>query len=413
MLSTMGILENAVYSLAAGENYPEIRDIPYYMMYRISMPNGRVLQTNDPMIPDLPETKGNGTARFFSKDFFADGNLNLIYAAKNIEIPPRAYHIQAAIDIDMDTSNRYIQYMPAVFLLCGLPIIALSWLLAWRTAARMLRPVKRITRQAREIGSGNLNRRLDENGADDELKTLALTFNGLFARLERDFEREKRFASDVSHELKTPIAVIRGHTELLLRWGRGDPDVLENSLQVILREAKSMERLTGQLLALSRAQNAKAESARGDAESGTGTDAAQFLRSVCEDFAVIEPQAKIALTVPPGSVLYADTESLREILRIIIRNAVLYNDHPEPEIAVTLAGRLLSVADNGTGISGEDLPHIFESFYRADKSRNRSKGGTGIGLAIARSVAGNLGAELSAESTPGTGTVLRILLAES
>ncbi len=405
MLSTLGILESAVYAIASGERSGEIGSIPYYMMYRISVPGGGALRTNDPAIPDLPATAENKTERFFQEDFFSDGNLHVIYAAKDIIIEPRVYHIQAALDLDMDASDRYTQYVPAIFLLCGIPLICLSWLIALRTAERMLKPVKLIIAQAKEIGSGSLDRRLDESGADDELKLLAHTFNELFARLEKDFEREKRFTSDVSHELKTPIAVISGHADLLLRWGKDSPDVLANSLEAIKREARSMAVIAEQLLMLNRVQNPQAA-----VPSKRKINVEEFLRSIKEDFALIEPCAEIKISVAPEAEIETDAESLKEILRIVIKNGIQYNDSEKPEIEIELDGNGLSVRDNGIGIAPEDLPHIFESFYRADKSRNRSCGGAGIGLAIAKAVAENIGAEISAESELGKGTAIHIRL---
>lgn len=405
MLSTLSILEGAVGAIAEGEHPGQIGDIPYYMMYRISLHGGDVLRTNDPMIPDLPVTAEGKAERFFERDFFSDGNLHVLYAAKDIESAGRVFHIQAALDLDMDASDRHTQNIPAIFLLCGIPLVGLSWLIAWRAAARMLRPVSSIIAQAKEIGSGSLDRRLEEGGADDELKLLARTFNELFARLEKDFEREKRFASDVAHELKTPIAVISGHADLLLRWGKDDPKVLSSSLEVIRREAASMATIAEQLLMLNRAQNSRAA-----APAKKRINASSFLRSIKEDFEMIEPRAEIKVSSPESAEIETDAESLKEILRVAIKNGIQYNESPQPKIEIGLLGNELFVRDNGVGIAPEDLPHIFESFYRADKARTRSRGGTGIGLAIAKAVAENIGAEISAESELGKGTTIRIRL---
>lgn len=375
------------------------------MLYRLSYKGGRVLQTNDLIIPELPATENGKTSRIFKENFFTDGNLNLVYAAKDVEFNTISYHIQAAVDIDMDTSDSYVAFMPVIFLACCIPILAISWIIAWRTTARMLKPVKLITKQAQEIGSEHLDKRLDENGADDELKVLAHTFNELFARLEKDFEHEKRFTSDVSHELKTPIAVISGHVDLLMRWGKDDPAVLEESLQVLKRETKSMANLTEQLLELNKAQNA----AKTPCEKKP-LNLEDFLRSIQDDFRIIEPEAKIKIKNISPKEIMTDVESLKEILRIIIKNGILYNDKETPEIVINFENGVLSVSDNGIGIPEEDLPHIFDSFYRVDKSRNRGKGGTGIGLAIAKSVAEKIGAVITAESEAGTGTVMNIKL---
>ncbi len=405
ILSTLDILETVAASVSSGKNTLNTGNIPYFIMYRLSIKNGRVLQTNDPMIPELPVTEEGKTGRIFRENFFSDGNLNLVYAAKDMEFNTITYHIQAAIDIDMDTLDKYMLFMPVIFLICSIPILVISWIISWRTTTRMLKPVKLITKQAQEIGSEHLDRRLDEGETDDELKVLAHTFNELFARLEKDFEHEKRFTSDVSHELKTPIAVISGHVDLLMRWGKDNPEVLEESLKVLKRETQSMANLTEQLLELNRAHNA----ARLPYEKKT-LNLVSFLQSIKDDFKLIEPGVKIEIeSINPEEIL-TDAESLREILRIIIKNGILYNDSPTPEITIRFENGILSVRDNGIGIPEEDIPHIFDSFYRVDKSRNRSKGGTGIGLAIAKSVAEKLGAVISVESKTGKGTVMHIRL---
>ena len=405
VLSTLAILEGACGAIAGGERADEIGSIPYYMMYRLSAPSIGVLRTNDPMIPDLPDTPQNRTERLFQEDFFADGNLHVIYAAKDVVAAGQAFHIQAALDLDMDASDRYTQHIPAIFLLCAIPLICLSWIVGWRAASRMLTPIKRIIAQAEEIGSSSLNERLDEGGADDELRLLARTFNDLFARLERDFEREKRFTADVSHELKTPIAVISGHADLLLRWGKDDPQVLESSLKVIRREAASMSAIAEQLLALNRAQGP-----REALPLKEKINAASFLHNIKEDFALIEPNAEIAIIAAPDAEIETSPESLKEILRIVIRNGIQYNESDVPKIEIAVGGSEITVRDNGIGIAAEDLPHIFESFYRADKARNRSRGGAGIGLAIAKAVAENIGASISAESALAEGTLISIRL---
>ena len=405
VLSTLNLLESEAHAIAGGERAGEIGSIPYYMMYRISSPNAGVLRTNDPMIPDLPDTAQGKAERLFQKDFFADGNLHVIYAAKDVESAGSLFHIQAALDLDMDASDRYTQHIPAIFLLCAIPLILISWIIGWRAAARMLKPIKRIIAQAEAISSSSLNSRLDESGADDELKLLARTFNELFARLEKDFEREKRFTQDVSHEIKTPIAVISGHADLLLRWGKEDPQVLESSLKVIRREAASMAAIAEQLLKLNRAQGP-----RGAPLLKEKINASSFLHSIKEDFELIEPSADISVSAAPNAEIETDAESLKEILRIVIKNGIQYNESERAKIEIALANNEITVRDNGIGIAAEDLPHIFESFYRADPSRNRSRGGAGLGLAIAKAVAESIGASISAESAPGEGTRIRIWL---
>lgn len=403
LLTTLAIIEQSILALPAGKRVPDINGIPYHMLYRVSDKYGTVIKTNDPMIPQLDITPPDKTKRLFVKDFFTDGNLNLIYAAKyitadNSTVSP--YHIQVASDMDADTSNQFVNFMPFIFLFCSVPILIVSWGIAVRTTARLLSPIRKITEQARSIGSEHLDFRLDEGKNQDELALLARTFNDLFARLEHDFETQKRFASDVSHELKTPLSVIMGYADVLQKWGKHNPDVLKEGLEAIQRESHAMNRLTESLLKLYRIQN--------DSPYIYEKKLLPLLPIVTRiktDFALINPDADIHIDIPDTSTVEINEDSFVEILRIILKNAITYTVR-KPCITIAYRAPVLSVKDNGTGIPKEDLPFIFERFYRVDKSRNRNTGGTGLGLAIAAELALKTGIELTADSIPEQGTTM-------
>lgn len=410
LLHTLQMIENGVRSMKADQLTPSIDGIPYYMLYRISAPDGRLLKTNDPMIPQLPVTPPGRAQRYYRENFFSDGNLNLRYAAKEITSTQdsrsaQSYHIQVALDIDTDVTDNLLQFMPAVFAVCCIPVLLLSWITAYRTAHKMLLPVQRITKQAQEIGSEHLDRRLDESGADDELRQLAHTFNELFARLQKDFDRQKRFASDVSHELKTPLAVVSGYVDMLLRWGRTDEAILDESLGILKRETQSMTHLIEALLKLNRSQNEALSTYKKEP-----IELYPFLNSVQQDFMLISPQSQITIDCSQDAVVLSDAEGLREILRILIQNSIQYSASPA-RITIAYHENVLTVADRGCGISPEDLPHIFDSFYRADKARSRSSGNNGLGLAIAKAVAERMNIVLTAESKVDEGTVMRLCFA--
>ncbi len=410
VLQTIQLLEDTVRAMNPNQHAPDVNGIPYYMFYRISDGNGRLLRTNDPMIPQLPETPAESPQRYYRENFFIDGNLNLLYAAKTVTVaadtqngyPERTFHIQAAQDIDADTADDLIHLMPAIFAACCIPVLMVSWMIAYRATRNMLRPVRRITEQAAEIGSEHLDRRLDESGADDELKLLAHTFNNLFARLQTDFEQQKRFTADVSHELKTPLAVLSGYADMLDRWGKNDRQVLEEAIAVLKRETASMTHLIESLFKLNRSRN--------EALSVYTKEPIQlrpFLLSVQQDFALIAPQARITVDCPDTAVVHSSAEGLKEILRILIQNSIQYSA-PEPRITLSYKDGVLCESDNGCGIPPEDLPHIFESFYRVDKARSRASGNSGLGLAIAKAVAERMQLTISAQSTLGEGTAISL-----
>ncbi len=306
------------------------------------------------------------------------------------------------MDMDLDDTDLMLQRMPFIFLLCSLPLLILSCITALLISAHILLPVKKIITQAREISSEHLDRRLDESGADDELKELARTFNALFARLEKDFERQKRFTSDAAHELKTPIAVITGYTDMLCRWGKDDPAVLNEALGVLRRESRSMASLTEDLLTLARAENSLSVKY----EKAT-VPLRPFFDQIRKDFSVIAPEARITVQCGQQAVLQTNAEALKQVLRIIIRNSIAYST-PPADITVSFSDSTLTVSDKGRGIPEKDLPRIFDRFYRTDESRNRATGGSGLGLSIAKAVTEKMGASIRAESVPGKGTSIII-----
>lgn len=415
LTGTLDILENGLRTMRPNQSAPEIDGVPYYILYRISYSDGKALRTNDPAIPLLPPTEGLKPQRYFINNFFTDGNLNLLYIAKTVSldadtgpdaIPGPAYqnvfHFQVAIDMDTDSTDALLAFMPIIFLSCCVPIMFFSWLISVRTANRMLMPLRRIIAQARDIGSEHLDRRLDEGGADDELKELAHAFNELFSRLEIDFERQRRFSSDVSHELKTPIAVISGYVDMLIRWGKDDPAVLSEALGVLKRESLSMKALTENLLKLNRTENAQLIP-----YELKPLDLHDFLLGIQKDFELISPEVQLSIDCAEDAAVLTDEEGLKEVLRIIIRNSILYSESPAC-IRLTYREGELTVADRGQGIPEEDLPHIFDRFYRVDKSRNRAKGGSGLGLSIARAVLARMNAHISVSSVLGKGTEMTI-----
>ena len=214
-------------------------NLPYYVTYSVIDENlNHVVFTNDPFLPmDLKKTAR--PKLYFEKNYFSDGNLNILYYVKeyafdnlnfyeNGKIP--VFTVITAINIDSDYLSKLGKIVPAILLPVLLFIIALSFLLSFLITRNTIKPVVRITKEAENKNISILDKVLPLSGKNDEIDELATVFNSLFAQLKSDFEREKQFSSDVSHELKTPLTVISGHSDLLLRWGKNDPAQLETSL---------------------------------------------------------------------------------------------------------------------------------------------------------------------------------------
>ena len=269
-------------------------------------------------------------------------------------------------------------------------VIPLAILLAsgggYFLARKSLAPVVAMSRQAGRIGAANLHERLAVQNEKDELGHLALSFNGLLDRLAESFDRQRRFMADASHELRTPVAILRGESEVTLSQQARSAEEYRESLGVLHHEAERLTRIVEDLFTLTRA------------------DAGQYplqprdlyldeLIAECVHSARTLAQAKrISLTFDPApeSPIHADESLLRRMLLNLLDNAIKYT--PEfGRITVTCrrSGQeyAVSIADTGMGIPAELRPRIFERFFRADKARSRSDsdgGGAGLGLAISR-----------------------------
>lgn len=365
---------------------------PYYMSYTVFyVKNGSAvfLGTNDPYLPLLPYTKDSIPVRHIERNFYSDGDLNILY----VTISAGTLFLQTSLNMEVDSVDKLLAKLPIIVLILSLPLLFISILTARFLAARMLKPVGVIARTAEEISGSNLDRRIPESSAKDELHALARTFNLLFARLQADFERERQFTSDVSHELRTPLAVLLGHVELLRRWGKDNPEVLNSSLETLHRETKSMQSLVENLLLLSRSERHTQKCEK------LVIRVKPLLEKISADMHMVSPEARFEVTCPADATLFTDPDILTQVLRILVTNSINYSAPPaKVSLEYNAEAKTLTVRDRGCGITKEDLPHVFERLYRADKSRNYRTGGSGLGLAIAKTLMHNIGASIRAES---------------
>lgn len=280
-------------------------------------------------------------------------------------------------------------------------------IIGWRTSKRMLKPVEVMTKTVKNITVNALDTRLDVTGSQDELKELAETFNSMLDRIQFSYEQQKQFVSDASHELRTPIAVIQGYANLLDRWGKNDQSILEESIGSIKTEAINMQELVEKLLFL----------ARGDKNSQKLDKKAfslqELIDEVSKESKLIAQDHEFISERCEDIVIQADRKLLKEAMRVFIDNSIKYtpkggkiiiNCYSQNDKAV------LTVEDSGIGIAQEDLPHIFNRFYRADKSRTKQTGGTGLGLAIAKRIIQMHGGNIEVTSKMNEGTKIRISL---
>lgn len=301
------------------------------------------------------------------------------------------------------------QYLRVVAITLSILVVVVSALYAavvWVTGEFMLKPIRSITDKIDEITDDNLSARLDQVDSQDELMELTNRINKMLDNLEQSFLRQQNFVADASHELKTPTAVIQGYASMLSRWGKDDPKILDEAIEAISRESENMKKLIEQLLLLARLGNFNLNNSR--------FNLVEVVAEIADSYKMVDVDHAIQFhTTEDAITVETDKNLLTECLRAIADNAIKYTPHGgRITIGCTLNGdhAEITVADTGIGIKAEDLPHIFERFYRCDKSRGKEKGSSGLGLSIAKSIAETMGGDISVTSDVGLGTTFVIKL---
>jgi heavy metal sensor kinase len=274
-------------------------------------------------------------------------------------------------------------------------------------ASRALGPIDRVTQHARRISADDLSQRLDLDLPDDEVGRLARTFDEMLERLDEAFRRQRQFTADASHELRTPLTAIKGQVEVALNRERS-PDAYREVLRTVNEEIDRLIRLVASLLTLARADAGQVPLHR------ERVDVSHLVSSAVEQVRPLAEERGIALAsdAGPTAALDADEGLLTQLLLNLLDNAIKHTPSGGRVTAGWTAsdGRIeLSVRDTGSGIPPEDLPRVFDRFYRVDKARSSADGsGTGLGLSISRWIARAHGGEIDIKSTPGDGTACTV-----
>jgi heavy metal sensor kinase len=366
---------------------------------------GNIVHRADTLIGmPLPAVDASATNARFDNVAGADGPLRFLSA--NVGVDGRAFAVQVAAPL------RELQQGLRDALLGLLPLFPVVLVLAsgvgYLMSRRALAPVDRITQTARSITADSLSQRLAVPGTGDEIERLSETLNEMIARIESAFTRISRFTADASHELRTPLAVMRTTAEVALR-GPQSAGEQRAALEYIIAEIERTSNLVENLLLM-----AKADSGEGFRKEHVDIVAA--LREACAQAEVLARVKGIRLVarLPTQTLpVMGDREALRRLFLILLDNAVKYTP-AGGTFAVSLQqvdGNVVSVVkDTGVGISKEDLPFVFDRFYRVDRARSRDQGGAGLGLAIGRWIAQAHGGTLGVESELNVGSQFTVQL---
>jgi two-component system, OmpR family, sensor kinase len=355
---------------------------------------------------DSLDPRALGRARATHREVMVE-NVHLWVVTEPIRTPDGRIigYVQAASQLDQ--VNFAKNALLVVLVGGGVAAVVLATIVGWLAAHRALQPLETITQTALQITrADDLSRRIPMTGEPrDEVGRLALAFNESLERLERLFNAQRRFLADVSHELRTPLTVIRGNVDLLRRMGGADP----TSLDAIQSEAERMSRLVGDLLLLAQAEAGTLPLVHGPVELDT------LLLEVYHESQVLAGNVHLGIGEIDQVIVMGDGDRLKQLLLNLVSNALKYT--PEGGRVTLGLARVngwarLVVSDTGLGIPPDELPYIFERFYRVDKARSRAQGGSGLGLAIAQRIAMVHGGRIEATSdaTAGRGSTFSLLL---
>ncbi len=304
----------------------------------------------------------------------------------------RVYFVALGLFTDsLETTLHYLAWMLAIVWLAS---VCLTAALGSALAARVLRPVDEITRRASRIAEGEFAARLDPPRVDDEIGRMTRLLNTMLDRLHAAIEANRNFAADASHELRGPLTALRGEIDVVLQRDRSAAEYVE-TLRLLDQRVADLTDLTEDLLLLARVQEGRASAAV------TEIPLAPFLHALVDRFASFasEREVRIEIAEVPRAVVYGDERFLERAVANVLRNAIQHNrsgghvairgrveeiftrDHDERDGFV-----VIEVEDSGPGIPLADREHVFERFYRGDRSRSRRTGGHGLGLAICREV---------------------------
>jgi two-component system OmpR family sensor kinase len=310
-------------------------------------------------------------------------------------------------------AREVLQALGDYFLIGAWLAGALAVVTTFAVARALAQPLERLLAATRRVRSGDLCTRTGLGEGTNEIYAVAAAFDAMVEQLQENFEAQRRFVGDASHELKTPLTAIGGMAELLLIGAdQGLPEQRQLALGTIEKEVDRMSKLVADLLTLSRAEQTWQTPAT--LHALTHLDLTRLVAEACVQSRVLSPTREFALEVGEEPLwVNGEREQLERVVRNLLDNAVHYSQgRIEVQVRRDDGGVLVEVADHGVGIAPEDVPRVFDRFFRADSSRTRKTGGSGLGLAIVRALVEQHGGSVRCSSQPGQGSIFTLRFPE-
>lgn len=423
--------------LGTGQGLPS----DYYV--RVISENGDVISNRTEAavvrygVPDLPAMTYDEAAASKGEPFTVSSSSTTLdseswrVVALTARINTTGERAVVYVALPMVGLDRTVSILTRTLVLSGLGIVLLGGLTAWMLVERSLRSLRSVEHTAAQIAAGDLTQRVPEAPASTEMGSLAASLNAMLTQIERAFAaqeasevRMRQFVSDASHELRTPLATIRGYGELYRMGALDTTDKVEDTMFRIEDAARRMGTLVNDLLVLARLDEGRPV-ARED------VDLAALARDSAQDLHALDPTREVAVVpldadadadlddpagqVPDTLVVEGDGDRLRQVLTNLIGNVARHTPAGTPvEIALGVrpdeSVAVLEVRDHGPGLTEEQGRRIFERFYRADSSRTRESGGSGLGMAIVAAIVGTHGGHVEVAPTAGGGLTVRLML---
>lgn len=401
--------------------YPNIKDNTL-ISYKISDNYGDVYLSSE------------GVDELLNQDNFSEYNIDIF----KVHIDNPAEQTEDNVDVDSFRYNKneyyylgssylvsddytiYIQvvknlndsfvYMTALFsiqIAISIVCLAIIIFIGIYGTKRSLKPLIEIAETAKNITENNLNTRIKETGNDDELDQLIKSLNQMIGQLESAFDAQKQFVSDASHELRIPLTVIQGYSDILSSWGKENPQLLEESVDSINEEIQNMKKLVEELLLITRLEN------NYFTQKFEPADLGELVTKVYNECEMIDATHSFELTRAGHCLVKCNESLILQALRALADNSMKYTPVQEKicfSCTETEKTCILSVTDTGIGIPESELENVRRRFFRVDSDRSRETGGTGLGLSIIESIVKLHRGELVIESTLGQGTNMKIIL---
>ncbi|MFP9128700.1 ATP-binding protein [Niallia sp. BSM11] len=307
----------------------------------------------------------------------------------------------------LDSYKLVMKHLAFAMMLFAIAAILISAIIGYLLSRELLKPLSIMTNTMKKIKSAGFKERMPVYPQKDEISELSTIFNHMMDRIELSFQAQKQFVEDASHELRTPISILEGHLSMLNRWGKHNPEILEESLKASLDETEKLKKLVLNLLDLTRLDQQRLEN------DMSPDKVEEIISGAVKDFQMLHREFKFHVNLQSNELYGVAEQHFQQILTILIDNAIKYSGAVK-EISISTAKKdkqfCLEISDKGIGIPHDELDKVFDRFYRVDKARSRERGGTGLGLAIAKKIVDYYSGTIEIKSKLGEGTKVIITL---